>query len=478
MRLVWALTLAAGALARDTVDAGEPHARFVIRNAMIVEGVGTPPYGPRDILVEKNRIAAIGTGLNADKSIDATGKYVLPGLINMHGHIQHERGGQPMDPDYCLKLWLAAGITTVRDVGSDFEKARNARALAAQAKLAAPRLFLYRMFPSTKSREEAVATVRRFKEEGADGIKHLGTYRDVMESLREEAKAQGLRTAHHAGVEETNAWDDIRLGTTSIEHWYGIPDAALGDGVQHFPPGYNYLNETDRFRYAGRLWREADPAQLTKVLKGLARAGVAWDPTLNIYEAARDLQRAQNQPWFGRYLHPALERFFRPSQVNHGSFFFGWTTADEVYWRENYRLWMAALRQFEELGGVITTGEDAGFIYQMQGFGLIRELELHQEAGFTPLAVLKHATYNGARVLGKETEIGRVRTGWLADLIVVNGNPLANFKLLYPTGQMEIEEGREVTAGRVEWTIKDGIPYHAPTLLEQARKIVEKARKD
>ena len=79
-----------------------------------------------------------------------------------------------------------------------------------------------------------------------------------MEAAEDEAHKLGLRIAHHVGVEETNAWDDIKFGTTSIEHWYGIPDAALDDGVQHFPADYNYNNETDRFRYAGHLWREAE----------------------------------------------------------------------------------------------------------------------------------------------------------------------------------------------------------------------------
>ncbi len=431
---------------------------LVLKNATIIEGVGTPAYGPRDILIEDGRIAAIGPRLKGDKEIDATGKYVLPGLINMHGHVQEERAGVPMDVNYCLKLWLASGITTVRDVGSNFELAKKLRQEGS-----GPRLILY-PFLSAKNPEEAVERVRKLKAEGADGLKHLGTYRDVMEAMKAEAKTLGLRTAHHAGVEETNAWDDIRVGTTSIEHWYGIPDAALKDGVQRFPPNYNYMNETDRFRWAGRLWREADHDKLMKVLDAMVAAGVAWDPTLNIYEAARDLQRAENHPWFANYLHPALEKFFKPSRQNHGSFFFGWTTEDEIYWKENYRLWMAALREFEQRGGVITTGEDAGFIYQMQGFGLIRELELHQEAGFHPLAVLKHATYNGAKVLGKENEIGRVRVGWKADLIVANGNPLENFKILYPT------------SGGIEWTIKGGILYHPRSLLKEVETIVKEAR--
>ena len=244
----------------------------------------------------------------------------------------------------------------------------------------------------------------------------------------------------------------------------GFRTRPFADGVQNFPPWFSYSNEADRFRYAGRLWREADPARLAKVLDAMVAAGVAWDPTLNIYEACRDLQRAQNQPWFREYLHPVLAKFFEPNLENHGSYFVNWTTEDEIYWSENYRLWMGALREFGQRGGLIGTGEDAGFIYQVHGFGLIRELELHQEAGFHPLAVLKHATHNGARILGKESEMGRLRPGWLADLIVVNGNPLENFKRLYPS------------SGHVEWTIKDGIPYHAPKLVAEVKEIVARAK--
>jgi imidazolonepropionase-like amidohydrolase len=137
---------------------------------------------------------------------------------------------------------------------------------------------------------------------------------------------------------------------------------------------------------------------------------------------------------------------------------------------------MAALREFERRGGLVGAGEDAGFIYQMYGFGLVRELELHQEAGFHPLKVIQHATGNNARILGQEDRLGRVRVGYAADLIVVNGNPLENFKVLYPTGVNIVRDGRSVHAGGIEWTIKDGRPYHGPTLLAEVKEIVARAR--
>ena len=208
----------------------------------------------------------------------------------------------------------------------------------------------------------------------------------------------------------------------------------------------------------------------------MAAAGVAWVPTLDIYEASRDLQRARTQPWFAEYLHPTLEEYFRPNPANHGSYFSGWTSTDEAFWKENYRIWMAALVDFERRGGLIGAGDDAGFIYQMYGFGLLRELELHQEAGFHPIKVMQHATGNNARILGAEGRLGRVRAGYAADLIVINGNPLENLKVLYPTGTEEVRDGKLVRGGGIEWTIKDGIPYHGPTLLTEIAEIVAKAR--
>ena len=494
LRVLLLLALTAGPLASQPARHAQRANRLVIRNALVIDGTGTPASGPWDIIVEGGRItqlvpiadATLTTVLGqaaqrptGDAVIDAAGKYVLPGFINAHAHVQDERGGIPMDQQYELNLWLASGITSVRDVGSDTRKTIPLREQINAGRVAGPRIFHYPFFivptpPNTPA--EARARVQELKRAGVDGIKLVNTKRDVMEAALDEAKKVGLRIAHHAAVEETNAWDDIRFGTTTIEHWYGIPDAAIPDGVQSFPPEFNITDETHRFRYAGRLWREADPARLTNVLQGMVKANVAWVPTLDIYEASRDLQRAQGQPWFKDYLHPALEEFFKPNPMNHGSYFIGWTSVDEAYWKENYQIWFKALRDFDRMGGTIAVGDDAGFIYQMYGFGFVRELELKQEAGFSPLKILQQATQNGAKVLGRDHDLGRVRPGWIADLIIVNGNPLADLKVLYPTGTETVKDGKIVRTGGVEWTIKDGIPYHGPTLLREAKEMVTQAR--
>lgn len=455
--------------------------RLLIRNANVVDGSGTPMNGPQTIVVEGNRIVSVSPfpapAREGDRVIDGTGKYVLPGLINIHAHIHDERAGWPMRQEYQFQVWLASGITSVRDVGSNFEKSKGLRERSNKNEIAAPRLFLYQVFgmnpaPSSENARAISERVAQIKNGGADGLKFFSISPWAMKIMLEACKAYGLRSAHHAAVAETNAWHDIEYGTTSIEHWYGIPDAALRDGVQNFPGSFNHQYEVDRFRYAGHLFRQADPDKLKRVLEGMVKAKVAWSPTLGIYEAARDLLRYQNQPFFEEYLHPALEKFFAPDPNNHGSFFLNWTSGDEAEWRNNYKLWLQAVRDFERMGGLVGAGEDAGFIYNLYGFGLIRTMELHQEAGFHPLQVIQQTTSNNAKILGKEAEIGYVRAGYLADLIVVDANPLADLRVLYPQTKSVPQ------TGKILWTIKDGVPFHGPTLTANVKRIVAEDRKN
>jgi imidazolonepropionase-like amidohydrolase len=331
------------------------------------------------------------------------------------------------------------------------------------------------MVAGGRTPEEGRKAVRAVKEQGADGVKIFGMDRDIMAAITDEAAKLGLKVADHMAVEETDARDAAALGVDTIEHWYGIPDAAL-KGSQSFPPDYNFNNESDRFRWAGRLWREADPAKLEQVLRAMVAKGVGWVPTFSTYEACRDMTRARNLPWFKDYLHPALEAYFEPSPARHGAFSWGWSTEDEIAWKENYRIWMKAVRDYADMGGVVGAGDDAGFIYTLYGFTFLSELELLQEAGFHPIDVIQCATGNNAKLMGLENELGRVRQGFLADLNLVDENPLANLKYLYPTGVLDIRNGKPVVRGGIKWTIKDGIVYETTRLAREVREMVSKAR--
>ena len=203
---------------------------------------------------------------------------------------------------------------------------------------------------------------------------------------------------------------------------------------------------------------------------------------MTIYSAGRDVMRARNADFHEEYTLPTMWNFFTPSRLSHGSYFFDWTTWDEVSWRNFYRIWMMFLNDYKNMGGRVTTGSDSGFIYKIYGFGIIEELELLQEAGFHPLEVIRAATLHGAETLYKPLEkpidFGVIRVGMLADLVIVDENPIANLKVLYGNGAVKLNDitGKPERVGGVKYTIKDGIIYDAKELLEDIRNMVQKQK--
>ena len=198
------------------------------------------------------------------------------------------------------------------------------------------------------------------------------------------------------------------------------------------------------------------------------------DPTFNIYEASRDLQRARRAEWHEDYTLPTLWKFFEPSKISHGSYWHDWGTEQEIKWKENFRLWMTFINEYKNRGGRVTTGSDSGFIYQLYGFAYVRELELLREAGFHPLEVIRSATLNGAEALKMDDKIGSVQIGKYADFVIVEENPLKNLKTLYGTGAIRLNNDNEVVrVGGVKYTIKDGIVYDAKKLLEEVKEMVD-----
>jgi imidazolonepropionase-like amidohydrolase len=481
-----------------------PFERLILRGVIVVNGEGAPPVGPMDVVIEGNRIASIHNvgspgvpieesgrpaAQDDDRVMELEGYYVMPGFIDMHAHFGGDDQGVPAE--YVAKLWLAHGITTIREPGSfnGLDWVRDHQRRSENNMIAAPRIVPYVGFGQGEEGpflepEEARAWVRRISRDGASGIKFFGAPPDIMEAALDEANKQGLGSAmHHAQLDvvQWNVLDSARAGLTSMEHWYGLPEAMFEDQViQDYPADYNYSNEQDRFGQAGRLWVQAAPPGSEKwnaVRDELIALDFTLDPTLTIYEASRDLMREMNADWQVDYAHPSLWAFFQPSRKAHGSYWFDWSTGDEVAWKENYRLWMTFLDDYKDHGGRVTLGSDSGYIWKLYGFGYIREMELLQEAGFSPLEVMRSATILGAEVLGMDEQIGSIRPGKLADLVVTEYNPLENFKVLYGTGHFRLnDENQPVRVGGVRYTIKDGIVYDARELLEDVRGIVQRAR--
>jgi hypothetical protein len=332
--------------------------------------------------------------------------------------------------------------------------------------------------------EKAREWVRANAKKGADGIKFFGAEPEIMQAALDENKKLGLGSAcHHAqmSVARWNVLHSARAGLTSMEHWYGLPEALFEDRtVQDYPLDYNYNNEQHRFEEAGKLWEQAAPPYSDKwneVMNELIELDFTLDPTFNIYEASRDLHRARRAEWHEEYTLPSLWRFYQPSKVSHGSYWHYWGTEQEIAWKRNYKLWMTFVNEYKNRGGRVTAGSDSGFIFQLYGFAYVRELELLREAGFHPLEVIRAATLNGAEALKMDDKIGSIEVGKLADMVLVEENPLKNLKVLYGTGAIKLTEDNEVVrVGGVKYTIKDGIVYDSRKLLEEVRDMVKEAK--
>ena len=497
--------LFAGTIKSQSNKAAEgPFSQLIIRGVTLINGNGAPPIGPVDITVENDKITAItvvgypGVAIeesrrpilnNEGKEIDATGMYILPGFIDMHGHIGGDAQGA--DWDYVFKLWLAHGVTTVREPsGRGLAYTLDLKKRSVKNEIIAPRILAYTGFgqgskKSISTEAQAREWVRQNAKNGADGIKFFGAEPEIMKAALDENKKLGLRSAcHHAqlSVARWNALHSARAGLTSMEHWYGLPEALFEDRtVQNYPLDYNYQNEQDRFGEAGKLWKQAAVPysdHWNNVMSELIDLDFTMVPTFNIYEASRDLHRARRAEWHEDYTLPSLWRFFQPSKISHGSYWHFWGTEEEVAWKENFNLWMTFINEYKNRGGRIAAGSDSGFIFQLYGFAYIRELEMLREAGFHPLEVIRSATLNGAEALGLADEIGSIEIGKSADFVIIEENPLTNLKVLYGTGAIKLtEENKVIRVGGVKHTIRQGVVYDAKQLLREVKVMVEIAKK-
>ena len=243
------------------------YSQLIIRGVTLINGTGAPAFGPVDIVIEKNKIVQIASlgspGIKIEegrrpvlkaggKELNCEGMYAMPGLIDMHGHIGGVEQGTPAE--YVFKLWMAHGITTIRDpsAGNGLDWVLDEKKKSAANLITAPRIFAYTAFGMGSNTpivtaDQARTWVQQNAKNGADGIKFFGASPEVMDAAIRENKRLGLRSCcHHAQIDVArwNVLNSARAGMTSMEHWYGLPEALFADKtVQQFPLDYNYNNE-------------------------------------------------------------------------------------------------------------------------------------------------------------------------------------------------------------------------------------------
>jgi len=477
--------------------AAGPYNRLVIRNVMVIPGHGGPPSGPSDIVIEGNVITAVrghdpAARPTADRVIEGNGMYVMPGMFDLHYHVRTD----PIPLEYSYYLKLAHGVTTTVTVPDGrFDRIWADQQAAERYEKLAPRQHPFWNWGqganATRAQLEDPAEAPRIAREmiaaggRSVGINGLTWNPKLFEAAARAVTAAGGVTTVHlppATLSLVHAVDAARMGVTFIKHHYGLAESALPRRTQDFPRDYDYSNENQRFRQAGAVWEEVgwNPESRKKLLEDVADSlvhyGAKMLPTMVVYEASRDILRAQGLPWHEKYTHRALLEWNIPKPGNHGAFHWDWTHDDEETWRYAFDLWGDLIYEFNRRGGMVAMGTDDNYIWATAGFSNIRELQLVRESGMHSLEVLRAATWNSAQAL-REPNLGMVRAGFLADLVLVDGNPAENFRYLYSFGAIRMNAAGEMYRTRgIVHTIKDGVVIENARLMEEVARMVAESK--
>lgn len=477
-----------------------PYASLVITNVMVIPGHGGPPAGPYDVMIEGNTITQMIprdpvsaqrrqiTRTAGDRVIDGTGKYLMPGMIDLHTHLRT----LPEELEYVYYLKLAMGVTTmVNAADRGLPDAMTEAKKSTANEIIAPRMFPLSGYGSGTtgfSRTDlddpakAPQVVKAMANAGLRVISMdpLGWSLELVTAIAKAAKENGMITSFHLQPSNTAVTNAVRAacaGITMIEHHYGYAESALDNKTQAFPPNYSYGNENDRFREAGKVWTYTNKERLlTEVADSLVKCGVTMLPTRVVYEANRDFLRASSLPWHEKYTHQSLWGWNLPNPAWHGAFHYDWTSDDEYNWTYAFRLWGDLIYEFNKRNGRVAFGTDDNYIWATPGFSSVRELQLLRETGMHGLEVIKAATMNSAQTLG-EKELGLVRPGYKADLLLVDGNPAMNLKYLYSFGDLALDkDGKMYRTQGIVHTIKDGVVMNNARLMEEVEKMVAKSK--
>jgi len=389
------------------------------------------------ILVPPGQRVSIPRGARV---IDTRGKFLIPGLIDAHVHLVHILNSAHMTGDEILPLYLANGITTLRDVGDEIV----AQSLVAKHSRThpdtAPRVFLssplvdadppyHRLAGrAVKEPDEIPAFVDDMLRWGVQTFKiYVGTQRPVGKRLIEEAHRHEKWVTGHLG--KYRAQDAVEDGIDSLEHISSVFDFVLPEYRPVMPP----LNERDRYspqeladlRYQVQVAEaNADMAhpRVQNLIEKLVQRKVAVDPTLVVFRnwmLLRDLPEVHENPDV-----TAMPK--RLQRTWHDSSRTGAPAPESLPLRQKiFRKQQELTGRLFRSGVSLLVGTDAPVAFCPPGFAIHQELALLVESGVSPAAALQMATLNNARTVQQDQNLGSIEAGKLADLVILEANPLA-----------------------------------------------------
>jgi imidazolonepropionase-like amidohydrolase len=406
---------------------------------MLLDGHGGPPLHHAAVVIEGERITAVGPAREVRVPegatvVDTRGRTMLPGLIDLHVHLIILGHGDyaRWDPwiaenrlveqvmEISAKQLLMAGVTSAVDLGGTLEESLRVRGRIERGEIPGPRMWMAGPWITrdlgdysdalptqilVESPGDAARAVGRLADAGVDVIKaYVGMRPEHYRAIAAAAHRRGLRV--HAHVYEP---EDVR---NALEAGIDVLAHAGSAGVPPYPP---------------ELVR-AIAVRGTPVVVTAAHRVFVYPATLEFPERIEDPRLERDfPPFLYREVMDSLRNFQRLS-------YFATTDREMLYARDSLRQWLDA-------GVVLGMGTDSGTPLNFHTEALWREIQAHVEVGMPPLRAISAATREGARILGRGQDLGTVEPGKLADLIAVEGNPLADITAL----------------GRVEVVVKDGV---------------------
>jgi len=415
------LPLAVLALAGITADADmqTPDVR-VIAGATLINPTPAAPVSNAVIVITGSRITQVGTAASVKppagaQVIDATGKFVIPGLADMHNHLEDGGINQRQNRLGNLGRLLAVGVTTVFDPSVPEDDFAKLKAAATADSAAYPRFFgtgpsitvegdtLGSQSPKPKTPDEARAVVQKLKALGVDAIK---VARDdltwastramplmpaeVLQALVDEAHRLQLKVYVHA-PQLARAREALRAGVDGLLH--GIVDEPIDQDFMAL----------------------------------LKKNGAPYVPTLGMFEDVADVSafaRRQSPYWDQLGLQPPA--IYSAYISGFGVQLFQTLLNNSASTKQHLPVLRANLKQVFDAGIPIVMGTDTGFFGVLLGVATPLEMELMVEAGLKPADVIRAATINAARMIGREKEQGTIEAANVADLLILDANPLEN----------------------------------------------------
>jgi len=433
-----------------------PHGTVALTNAKVIDGTGAPAVMNQTILIEGDRITAVGPAgsvrVPADANIvDLSGKTVIPGLVGLHNHSYYTGGnGRAAQLSFSgSRLYLASGVTTIRTTGAQQPYAElNLQREIDAGRVIGPTMFATGPYltgeqgPQTMTRLEGPEQARRVVQYwAAEGVSWFKAYtwisRAELGAAIEEAHANGVKvTAHLCSVGYREA---VALGIDNLEHGLFAnseydPDKRPDECPPGFRNGYEDL--------------DVNGPEVQATFRDMIDHDVAMTSTLVVYE----ISVAGRPPIDERVydvLAPEIAEEVRAIAEARRA---GRGAIDPAVFAKA----MEYERAFVDAGGLLAAGVDpTGYGAAPPGYGDQRNYELLLEAGFSVTEVVQIMSLNGAKVLGIDGEVGSIEAGKVADLVVIDA---------------DLETAGNLHATEV--VFRHGIGWDSPRLIESIRGVV------